>query len=97
MNSSNMTQLHNYHNFFTYESIIPGDETGNLSYVNCTMLKDVGNMKKDMKLEFIDISYNFYGWFPGKNGIGDPDFNEVTCDYSTQQNDDDQNLNEKNL
>ena len=75
----------NYHGFFTYESISPGNGVDrNLSYHNCVMLKDIGAMKKGMKILDIAISYDIYGFLKGGE-IQDFDYAATTVDYSDKE------------
>ena len=76
--------MNNYQGIFTYESIEyakKGDpHRQNVSYSNCTMLKDIGEMRKGMKIPFISISYGILGWDKNNELV----YDEATTDIRTQ-------------
>jgi len=77
------TLKNNYHGFFTYEGVTPGNGVDyNLSYYNCTMLKDFGEMKKGMVIPHIGVSYELYGYTDHPDyPDGRLDYDEIAIDY----------------
>ena len=73
----------NYHNIFTYDHVEYGDgKNKSVTYIDCIMLKDVEDMKKDDKVYMICVNYGLYGWIEKDSEDMDMD---VSCvDSSTK-------------
>ena len=80
-----MSSQKNYLDFFEYESIkyvdLKNKIEKNVYYINCTMLKDIGDIKKGMKVPYIAINYNIFGF----NENNDLIFDENAIDTRTGQ------------
>jgi hypothetical protein len=79
----------NYFGCFTYARIRPGDgKLLNRFYEDCVMLKDVGELKKGMKISAIAIQYEIFAWVNPEDG--GPEIIEPHCiDNSQSFNDED--------
>lgn len=70
---------------FTYESVNPGDGNSiNISYNDCTLLRDCDKLKSGTKLAVIAVSYTLFGW--NNHSVDQAQFSNVVApniaDYS---------------